>query len=226
MIRTLTVLALALPFVAPTLAAQEEPAHVYLAYFKIGYADLDEWNREYWEYSVPILDDLQEEGVIQGYNQYQHDVGSDFNIRFAVRTYDWAALGTFWDEYLTRLGAAAPNSASNRMIVEHYDEIWDIAEVHQPENPAAEAYLYESTFRHNFADQEAWAEIWNGVAAPILQEAMDEGLLTSWVRLAHNTGGPHNSKVLYFFEEWDDIDDMFARFLGDMAEDAGQFERT
>jgi len=31
--------------------------------------------------------------------------------------------------------------------------------------------------------------------------------------LDHNTGGPLNSKLLFFFENWDEIDDFWAFFL-------------
>lgn len=201
--------------------AQEQPEHVYLAFYRIGYADLDAWNRDYWEHSVPILQDLQEEGVIEGFNQWQHDVGSEYNVRFAVRTYDWASLGTFWDEYLSRLSEANPES-DGRMIRAHRDEIWDIDEVHMSEGGEGGAdapRIYASSFRYNFADSEAWNRAWSETAAPILQEAMEQGILGGWVKLSHNTGGPHNSKILYFFESWDDIDDLFGKLLGDMAED-------
>jgi hypothetical protein len=71
------------------------------------------------------------------------------------------------------------------------------------------AYMYASTFRVSFADMGEWNRLWSEVVAPILEQAMNEGLLGGWVRLEHNTGGPHNSKVLYMFDSWDDIDDLF-----------------
>ena len=204
------------------LTGQEEsaPAHVYEAYYQIGYGDLEEWNRQYWEYSVPVLEALQEEGVIEGWNQWQHQTGSEYNVRFAVRTSDWASINTFWGEYLSRLQEATPADewdAFGRMIAEHRDEIWDIGEVHVP--PELEtAYLYASTFRLSFADMEEWDGMWTDVVAPILDEAMAEGTVGGWVKLGHNTGGPHNSKVLYFFEDWDDIDDLFGKLLGTIVE--------
>ncbi|UCC83802.1 MAG: hypothetical protein JSW46_02390, partial [Gemmatimonadota bacterium] len=44
------------------------------------------------------------------------------------------------------------------------------------------------------------------------------GILGGWVRLGHHTGGPHNFKVLYMFDSWDDMDDLFQRALETMAE--------
>lgn len=209
---------------AQPLTGQEErpPAFVYEAYYQVEYADLDDWNRQYWDYSVPVLEKLQEDGVIQGWGQWQHQTGgSDYNIRFVARTYDWASLDKFWSEYLSRLQAATPEAeweAGARMIVEHRDEIWDIEQVHVPAG-AQTSYMYASTFRVNFAEMENWDRLWNEVAAPILEGAMNDGILSGWVKLSHNTGGPHNSKVLYFFDSWDDIDDLFGRLISTLAED-------
>jgi hypothetical protein len=100
---------------------------------------------------------------------------------------------------------------------EHRDEIWDVGEAHVPEGLDI-AYMYASTFRVSFADMGEWNRLWSEVVAPILEQAMNEGLLGGWVRLEHNTGGPHNSKVLYMFDSWDDIDDLFGKLLGTMAE--------
>lgn len=34
-----------------------------------------------------------------------------------------------------------------------------------------------------------------------------------------NSGGPHNAKVLYFFAEWDDMDDFFERVPAGLEEE-------
>lgn len=209
-------------FCVQPLASQEArpPAHVYEAYYRISYADMDDWNRQYWEYSVPVLEQLREEGVIEGWAQWEHQSGSEYNIRFTARTYDWASLDTFWSEYLSRLQAAMPEDeweAGSRMISEHRDEIWDVDEARVPAD-AEVAVMYASTFRINFADMAEWNRMWDELAVPRLEQAMKDGILSGWVTFGHNTGGPHNWKVLYMFDSWDDIDDMFQTVLGSMAE--------
>jgi len=105
-------LPLALLAVAPV-SAQEETqpaAHVYEAYYDVGYGDLDEWNRQWNEYSVPILDALVEEGVIEGWSHWQHNVGGTYNVRFTARTHDWASIETFWSQYLERYFASTPEA--------------------------------------------------------------------------------------------------------------------
>ncbi len=47
----------------------------------------------------------------------------------------------------------------------------------------------------------------------------------SWVSEAHNTGGRYNWKVLYFFEEWDDMDDLFERVLSQLTADSELWQR-
>lgn len=200
---------------------QQRPTHVYEAYYRISPADMQEWNRQYREYSIPVLEQLREEGIIQGWSQWQHSTGGEYNVRFAVRTYDWAALGKFWDEYLPRLQEATPEDewqAGARMITEHRDEIWEIGAVSM--TPGSEiSHIYASTFRVNFDDMSEWNQIWSEVAAPVLDKAIEDGLLSGWAKLNHNTGGPHNSKILYFFDSWDDIDDMFERLFQTMEQE-------
>lgn len=210
-------------FSANPLTGQETrpPAFVYEAYYQVDYADLDAWNQSYWKYSVPVLEQLQEEGVIEGWSQWQHQTGgADYNIRFTARTWDWTSLNTFWSEYLSRLRSAMPAAewdAVARMIVQHRDAIWGVDQVNL--NAGAQTnYVYVSTFRVNFSKMEDWDRLWDDVAAPILEAAMNEGILSGWVKLNHNTGGPHNSKILYMFDSWDDIDNLFGKMLGTMAE--------
>jgi hypothetical protein len=52
---------------------------------------------------------------------------------------------------------------------------------------------------------------------PVLADAVQEGILVGWVKLDHNTGGPHNAKILYFVDDWDRLDDLF-RNAGDSRE--------
>ena len=220
MLRAAQLVALLTFFSAASACGQEPPqaTHSYQAFFRISYADLDEWNRQYWEYSVPILSEMQEAGDIQGWSQWEHQTGGEYNIRFTVRTFDWAAIDTFWGEYLARVEAAVPAAEATPYVIQaHYDEIWNIGEAHVPTGVQA-THLYESTFRFNFGDEDEWNRMWTEVAGPILEEAMVEGLLGGWVKLDHNTGGPHNSKIVYLFEDWDDIDDLFELLLGQMAE--------
>ena len=84
-------------------AAQDDPgAHVYLAYFKVNFDDLEEYLALFQENDVPLLNELVEEGVLTGFGIQQHNTGGEYNIRFAARSNDWNSLGDFWAKYLER----------------------------------------------------------------------------------------------------------------------------
>lgn len=209
------------PAVAQDAEEAQEAALVYEAFYAISFSDLDEWNSRYWEYSVPVLQALVDEGVIEGWDQYQHQTGgAGYNIRFAVRAFDWAAYDTFWSEYFSRLREAVPDDEWNdwgRIVTSHRDEIWDIQAVSFGEDEDY-THMYASKFQVNFADMAEWNGIWEETMAPILSEGMSEGILTGWVKLGHSTGGSYNSKVLFFHDGWDTIDDLLGKLLGTVAE--------
>ena len=190
---------------------QAPPVHVYEAYYKINYADLGEWTRLFYEDSVPILEQLQEEGILQGWSLYNHYTAGDYNVRFTARTWDWSALQQFWDQYLSRLAERTGSDDGAGLLVAHYDEIWDIGETNVAQANGPHEYMITSSFQLNFGDMEQWNTLWTEHVTPALNQAMEDGLLGGWVLLAHNTGGHENWRILYFFDEWDDIDDLFAR---------------
>lgn len=214
--------ALTLLLAAPVSAQEDRTlTHIYEAYYKVNYAELPEWDRLFNTYSVPILTEMQSEGVIQGFSHWQHNVGSEYNVRFTMRFYDWADINAAWGDYLGRLNEAMPDADAEMifsMIEAHHDEIWDVRSLQFPENPGPSPVMYASTFNVNFGDLGAWNEIWDGPTMAVMEGAMEQGILNGVVMLAHNTGGAHNVKVLYLFEEWDDIDDFWNHFFATMGE--------
>jgi len=113
------------------------------------------------------------------------------------------------------------------MIQAHHDEIWDIGFVQFGDNVGPNNHLYAATFNVSFADDQEWQRIWRETVSPIADHAIEEGILNGIVLLTHNTGGAHNSKVLYLFEEWDDIDNWWEMFFGMMEEHhPEEFEAT
>jgi hypothetical protein len=82
-----------------------------------------------------IMDDLQEEGMIQGYGILTHGWGDEWNLM------DWFAVENMhtwhlaWSEALSRMNAADPEGEGYATFVEacesHKDNMWQI--VHPPE---------------------------------------------------------------------------------------------
>ena len=85
--RRLALLLLAAATCLPgTILAQQdaEPTHLYVARYKVNYGDLEEWNRLFNEHAVPILTEMQSEGIITNWGNWQHDTGGDYANRFTV----------------------------------------------------------------------------------------------------------------------------------------------
>ena len=111
------------------------------------------------------------------------------------------------------------------MIQAHEDEIWNITSQHFSDPAPEDAYLYEALFQVGYDDLDEWNRYWSESVTPILDQAMEDGLLGAWVILGHNTGGRYNWRILYFFEEWDDMDDLFELVLGQIPSDAAIWQQ-
>lgn len=197
-----------------TAAAQEEPPPlvVYEAYFKINFADLEEWTTLFREQIVPVLAELREEGAMEGWAAYEHVAGGEYNWRLAIRGPDWASFDTFWTKYFERVPETA-QQRTGELIEAHHDEIWRTFVQDPPATPTEGGFLYTSTFQVGLADMSAWEASLREESRPILRELRDEGLVAGWVFFTHDTGPRHNSKVLFFFDDWDQIDDFWETYL-------------
>ena len=160
--------------------------------------------------------------MITGFGQARHHTGGDeYNIRFVVRTSDWTSLNSFWREYISRVVEVTPADELASLfgsVAKHRDEIWDIEEVRFQElGDTDSSHMYAASYLVNFQDMSEWNELFDRLMAPVLNDAVEEGILAGWVKLDHNTGGPHNAKFLYFVDDWDRLDALF-RKAGDARE--------
>lgn len=106
------------------------------------------------------------------------------------------------------------------MMRKHEDEIWRLADRNIPDDGSSSTFAYESAWFIEFSGVEEWIAEFNEHIKPGLDQLVEEGLLTGWARLGHDTGGPYNSKVIYWIEEWDLVDDVLTR-VGQMRQEAG-----
>lgn len=216
--RTLTpfIAAVLLALTAPGVFAQQEleGSRIYVALFNIRYSDIPEWAEIYYEHSVPVLEELVSEEMIDAFNIRMHHTGGEYNIRQGVIGDDDTDFEAFWEAYLERLEArdARAFERLNRMILAHTDEIWNIDVANLPD-PGTSRYAYEAQFQVNFADWERWNELWDRDVLPAAERAMADGLLQGYVVEGHNTGGRFNWKVLYIFDDWDAFDEVEAAFF-------------
>ena len=206
--------ALTLLVLATGVRAQDaEPAtEVYVAYYKVSYADLPQWIADYHEFSTPILQNLVDDGAIVGFGAFMHHTGGEYNIRQAIRGNEDTDFDAFWDAYLGRLAEnAEATERGGRMIQAHVDEIWEIQEINVPDGAPAQ-YFYDAHFQLSFADMEEWNRLWDATVKPVLEQAVADGTIAGWVEEGHNTGGRFNWKIITLYNEWDNIDETIASF--------------
>lgn len=211
---------------APAAAQEDEPTTgmYYIADYKVGFDDLPEWTADHRQHAVPLLDSLVAEEVITGWSAWQHHTGSDYNWRLVLEADDWPAFDTFWEEYLGRF----PENALQRgaeMIRAHRDQVWNQGDTRFPDGASDVPLAYEARYQIDFADMGAWQEHFNADVVPVLEDAMAEGQLQAWVVQNHDTGDRFNRVEVFFFEDWDDIDDFWSRLLGELMADEEQWDR-
>jgi hypothetical protein len=198
---------------APRLAvAQTDSPRVYIAYFKVDFTDLPAWIENYQEVETPILDGMVEEGILNGFGLTVHDTGGEYNLRMVLLTPDWGSIQDFWTAYYARM----PEDALGRgesMIRQHTDEIWVMTESNEVEGAGPSTLVYESAWHIAFDQLEEWNANFDRYSRPALQRAMDEGLISGWAKLDHDTGGPWNVKLIYWPTDWDDIDELIAMLV-------------
>lgn len=196
---------------APSLAiAQTDSPRVYIAYFKVDFTDLPAWIENYQEVETPILDGMVEEGILNGFGLTVHDTGGEYNLRMVLLTPDWGSIQDFWTAYYARMPEDAQASGGS-MIRKHTDEIWVMTE--QEGGNAEQSLVYESAWSIAFDQLEQWNADFDRYSRPALQRAMDEGLISGWAKLDHDTGGPWNVKLIYWPTDWDTIDELIAMLV-------------
>ncbi len=213
MLRRLLLTALLLGLTAPGVIAQQDQVgtRIYVALFNIKYSDIPQWTADYYDQGVPILEALVAEGAITAFNILMHHTGGEYSIRQGLIGDDDTDYEAVWDTYLGQLAQANATAfeRSNRMILAHVDEVWNI-DVSNIPNGGDTQYLYEAQFQVNFADMERWNELWAEDLLPTADQAMADGLLQGYVVEGHNTGGRFNWKILFFYDEWDNFNEIEA----------------
>lgn len=214
-------LAAALLLVAPPrLAAQSDAPRVYEMYFQVGFADVPAWIEAHRQREVPLLDSLVAEGTLNGYAFWLHDTGGEYNVRYNFVVANWNGLGALFDAYYARLGADGMEEWL-AMVDRHVDQIWMINDGNIPAAVADAPVVYESSFEIDSGQQAQWNEDFAAHGKPALERAMEEGLITGWAELHHDTGGPSTVKYVYWLDSWDATDDAMAR-IAEIRTELGQ----
>jgi hypothetical protein len=215
--RTGPLLFVLLAVAAATLTAQDppEPTRVYAAYYQIGFSDLEEWIGIWNEHTTPLLQEMVDEGMLEGFGAQMHNTGGNYNFRQSMRGGMDTNFDAVWNRLLERLGERSPEAFARtmEMIQVHDDEVWNI-DTMETDQATGWKYFYDTMFQVEYADLASFATMFEETFGETLAQARADGLLAGWVTESHNTGGgQYNWKVILLFDEWDDIDDVQARFF-------------
>ena len=195
----------------PAAAQERELQFVRESLFKLSLGDIPAFDAFVNEHVAPILAEMQEAGRIQGYASNTHHTGGEYNYRTTIRFYDWASIDLVVGDLVQGLEASA-GSDLNRLqalILSHSDDIWRVDEQNFAEDQGPTNYLYDAVFSVKGNDMPRFLELFESSWRPGLQAGIDAGLLNGYVRMSHAHGGPGNVKLLYFYSDWDSMDDAF-----------------
>lgn len=204
--------------------ANESVTLKYIADYHIAWEDLPEWAEVHQSHTVPLLDSLVDEGVLNDWHVWQHNTGGEYNWRMILVSDDWGNFDVFWDEFFTRLPGDLIEQMSD-MIRGHRDQIFEESEIKISASAGPITWAYDSRYQIDFSDLEEWNELRQEMITPILEKAMEQGILAGWVVEDHNTGDRFNRVEVYLFEEWDNIDDFSTMIMGAMMNDPSVWDQ-
>ena len=78
--------------------------------------------------------------------------------------------------------------------------------------------MYENLFKVNRADLAEWNQLWSDVLTG-LDEAISDGLMRGYIVHEHNMSGEFNWNVVFFFDDWDSIDEAQTVFFENLPLD-------
>lgn len=210
----------------PADGQQQELAYIRESLYTLNFGDMLEWNEAYLEHVQPILQEMTEAGIIEGFAAWQHDTGGVYNWRFAMRFFDFESIESAGAEFQRRMQEAVPADVMQKlqtMMAAHEDRIWATQEVNVSEDAGPVNYMYAAEFFVNPARLGEWSAMYEELWKPALAQAVEDGLLVGWVTLGHAHGGPGNWKLLLMHDSWDDMDDVWQRTMSSFGE---QLEAT
>ena len=206
-------LSMSLTFSTACAQDAQDPTRLMLSFYNVLYSDIPEWQGHYNNNMVPVMEQMVEDGSLAGFGVRMHHTGGKYNLRMSLTGTD----DTDFEEVATRIATTIAEKdpegmeRTERMILSHYDEIWNLGR-RNLETPNDAAYIYENFFQVNRADLGRWNELWEPLF-PVFDGLMSQGLMKGYLVEEHNMGGEYNWKVLAFFDEWDNIDDVQVLFF-------------
>jgi hypothetical protein len=115
-------------FIAGNISAQSENPMLIVSFQKIKMADMQKANNLISEKIAPVINGLVDEGMLEGWGQFNHAWGDEWNMNVWYVAKDMDSFNKFFDEYLDRLNKQQPEAWTELRgyIQEHKDNIYSI----------------------------------------------------------------------------------------------------
>ncbi len=109
-------------------AQNNEQPTLIVSFNQVMLPDIGKVNKMVDSIFIPILKELVDEGMINGFGQFIHSWGDEWNVNFWYTAKDMASFDKFWDEYVKRTNERHPGSfaATTKYFQAHKDNIYTI----------------------------------------------------------------------------------------------------
>jgi len=184
-----------------------ESSLVYLADYDIGYNHMNEWVDMHYDYTIPVLKSLEQQEIINGFSIWKHHTGGIYNWRMIIYVTEWQDLDVFWGHFIDDMIKNEALSKSGEMTNRHTDSIWNQGDGNWNKEQNA-TLAYESLFEVPFSDLDLWLVTVERTTKPVLDQAIEDGILSGYNVITHHTGSTFNCGIIYYFTNWDHIDEV------------------
>ena len=191
-IRNLLVAFIGLTFACSFAFAEDEEESKGFTYATYLYCDTnkeDEMDKQVAEFEAPIMDKLVEDGVMTAWGWMRHHTGGQWRrIRwFGAESLQGALDGISAMGAAMEAAAEGDDSGSTDACPHHDDYVWEVEARSDTEDRGAVGMsVYYSC---KITDESRADEIFDELFAPVLNQYVEDGKLTSWGWQSHVIGG-------------------------------------
>lgn len=88
----------------------EQPTWLVVSQNMVPLSKVETVNKMIDSVSVPILNELVDEGMLSGWGQFNHAWGDEWNVNFWYVAQSQSAFVVFWDEFVNRVRERHPGA--------------------------------------------------------------------------------------------------------------------
>ena len=116
-------------------AQNEGPGTLVFSQNMVAMKDMGKVNKLIDSLSVPIWNEIMNEGMLMGWGQLNHEWGDEWNCNFYYIAKDKESFFAAWDEFVKRMGERHPDAWKEMIpaFQAHKDNVYYYQQRHYPE---------------------------------------------------------------------------------------------